>query len=143
MDIKVSADLNSTVYNDALNIRYKVFVEEQSVPEDMEIDEFESISTYFVGYIGDQPAVTARCYSADNNGWHVQRVATYKQFRKQGLAKELLLYIEDVARKKNIDYLILGAQDQAQGFYLKLGYEVVGDQYLDAGIQHHDMKKTL
>ncbi|MDO1605696.1 GNAT family N-acetyltransferase [Lactobacillus sp. YT155] len=143
MEIKNSTDLSSQVYKDALKIRYTVFVEEQAVPEDMEIDEFESISTYFVGYINDLPVVTARCYETDDNGWHVQRVATTKEYRQQGLAKELLIHIENVAQQHGYDYLILGAQDQAQGFYLKLGYQVIGDQYLDAGIEHHDMKKTL
>ncbi|GKQ43191.1 acetyltransferase [Companilactobacillus sp. RD055328] len=143
MEIKLSTDLKSPIYQDALNIRYKVFVDEQDVPENMEIDEYEDISTYFVGYIDDQPVVTARCFPTDDNGWHVQRVATYKEYRKRGLAKELLEYIEQVAKQEDYDYLILGAQDQAQGFYLKLGYQVIGDQYMDAGIEHHDMKKSL
>lgn len=109
----------------------------------MEIDEFEDISTYFVGYVEGKPAVTARCYPTDDNGWHIQRVATYQEFRKQGLAKQLLLHIEKIANQNGHDYLILGAQDQAQGFYLKLGYKVIGAQYLDAGIEHHDMKKII
>lgn len=143
MEIKTTIDLNSQVYKDDLAIRNTVFVEEQNVPVDMEIDEYENMSTYFVGYIDNKPVVTARCFSTEDNGWHVQRVATYKEYRKQGLARELLLYIEERAKEKKIDYLILGAQDQAQGFYLKLGYQVEGPQYLDAGINHHDMKKTL
>ncbi|MGR3741238.1 GNAT family N-acetyltransferase [Companilactobacillus sp. DQM5] len=143
MEIKITTDLNSQIYKDALQIRKNVFVKEQNVPEDMEIDEFESNSTYLVGYKDSIPIVTARFYNTADNGWHIQRVATVKEFRKKGLAKQLLKHIENMAQNKHINYLILGAQDQAQEFYLKLGYHVIGEQYIDAGINHHDMKKEI
>lgn len=143
MEIKTTNSLNSKIYHDNLDIRQKVFVEEQQVPKDLEIDEFEPISTYFTGYIDSIPVVVARIYPTDDNGWHIQRVATKKEYRKNGLARQLLEYIEQAAKNSNINYLILGAQDQAQGFYLKLGYKVSSNQYLDAGIKHHDMKKNI
>ncbi|MBA1393976.1 GNAT family N-acetyltransferase, partial [Lactobacillus sp. XV13L] len=126
-----------------LNIREKVFVAEQKVPQELEVDQYENKCTYYVLYRERKPVATTRFYTTEDNGWHIQRVAVLKPYRRQGYAKQLLLYIEDQAQKAHIDYLTLGAQDQAQGFYSKLGFVVQGPQFLDAGIKHHKMVKYL
>jgi len=140
--IKHTTDINSTIYTDSLNIRKTVFVKEQKVPQNLEIDNLEADCTYFNLYLDDKAVATARFYPTDDNGVHVQRVAVLKEFRNQGLASFLL---KDIFRKakKDYQYIILGAQDQAQEFYKKLGFHVVSDQYLDAGILHHDMRLDL
>ncbi len=142
-EIKYSNDINSNVYKDSLNIRETVFVNEQNVPKNLEIDNLENKCTYFALYIGNKAVATARFYSMDDNGIHIQRVAVLKEFRQQHLGSELLKFILDYARKQNVSYVILGAQDHAQEFYKKLGFEVIGEQYLEAGILHHDMKLKM
>ncbi|MFD1472782.1 GNAT family N-acetyltransferase [Companilactobacillus mishanensis] len=142
-EIRTSNDLNSTVYKDGLYIRTTVFVDEQNVPPELEIDEFEDKCTYNTLYVNGAAAATARYFPTDDNGIHVQRVAVLKKYRKKGLASELLKHIMKQAQENSYDYIILGAQDQANGFYKKLGFEVIGDQYLDAGILHHDMRIEL
>ncbi|MGU9560614.1 GNAT family N-acetyltransferase, partial [Lactiplantibacillus pentosus] len=67
--------------------------------------------------------------------WHIQRVAVKSEFRKRSLGTEVLREIENVAYSKHIQLLTLGAQDKAQNFYLKLGYQVKGAGFLDAGIK--------
>ncbi|MFD1419234.1 GNAT family N-acetyltransferase [Companilactobacillus keshanensis] len=141
-EIKYSDDLNSQIYQDDLMIRKKVFVEEQNVPSSLEVDEMENSCTYATLYVDGKPAGTARYFPTEDNGVHVQRVAVLKEFRKQGLASFLLKDIFKNAQK-DYQYIILGAQDQAQKFYKKLGLHVVSDQYLDAGILHHDMRLDL
>lgn len=142
-EIKTTTDLNSQIYRDCLNIRTKVFVEEQKVPADMEVDDYEDKCNYYTLYVDQTPAATARYYPTDDNGIHVQRVAVSKDFRKQGLASEVVNRIIKDAKSNGYSYVILGAQDQANGFYKKLGFKVVGGQYLDAGIFHHDMRKEI
>ncbi|WP_125708471.1 GNAT family N-acetyltransferase [Companilactobacillus zhongbaensis] len=142
-EIKTTTDLNSQIYRDCLNIRTKVFVEEQKVPADMEVDDYEDKCKYYTLYVDQTPAATARYYPTDDNGIHVQRVAVSKDFRKQGLASEVINRIIKDAKTNGYSYVILGAQDQANGFYKKLGFKVVGGQYLDAGILHHDMRKEI
>ncbi|UQS84365.1 GNAT family N-acetyltransferase [Bombilactobacillus thymidiniphilus] len=144
MKIIKTNNLNNRIYQDSLKIRKIVFVKEQNVPIDLEIDNNEEIYTHYVGYDNEIPVVTARSLrTSDNSGWHIQRVATLKEYRHKGLGKQLLDYIEQQAKMNNITYLELSAQDQAQPFYLKLGYEVTSKQFLDAGIKHHNMKKTI
>ena len=141
IEIKASQSLASAIYNDALEIRKEVFVQEQGVDVSLEI-EGEKGPTHYVLYYDGQAAVTARALP-ENGGWHIQRVATLKKFRGLGLASQLLTAIENDAKTAGITFLTLGAQDSAQGFYLKLGYQVVGQGFLDAGIAHHRMDKKL
>ncbi|MFC6324127.1 GNAT family N-acetyltransferase [Companilactobacillus baiquanensis] len=142
IEIKYSNNLNSNIYQDDLMIRKKVFVDEQKVPASLEVDKMEKVCIYATLYIDEQPAATARYFPTDDNGIHIQRVAVLKKYRKQGLASLLL---KDIFKqvKKDYQYIILGAQDQAQNFYKKLGFKVISDQYVDAGILHHDMRLDL
>lgn len=141
--IRHSSNLDSDIYRDSLNIRKNVFIIEQQVPESLEIDNSENKCTYFVLYLDDQPVATARFFPTDDQGIHIQRVAVLKPYRHQNLGSELISQIIYYAKKQKYNYVILGAQDHAQNFYKSLGFTVVGKQYLEVGILHHDMKLNL
>ncbi|MHA3066441.1 GNAT family N-acetyltransferase [Lacticaseibacillus saniviri] len=139
LDIKTTQDLDSQTYRDALMIRQTVFVNEQGVDPKLEIDADEAKAIYFVGYLNQQPVVTARLI----DGNHIQRVATMKAFRHQGLAKELLLAMEAPAKALGATELHLNAQLRALPFYERLGYHAFGPEFMDAGIAHRAMSKPL
>jgi predicted GNAT family N-acyltransferase len=143
MNFSWSANLNSTIYKDALSIRNKVFVDEQHVPPEMEVDEFENLATYVVGYLDSVPVVTARLLPMDQHTYKVQRVAVLKDYRGRKMGKQIMIEIERFAIENNRTSLVLGAQDQAIKFYSALGYLINSEGYLDAGISHHDMIKKL
>ena len=141
--IKHSNDTNSDIYQDSINIRTKVFVEEQNVPKNMEIDDMEDKCTYFNVYEDNQAVATARIFPTEDNGIHVQRVAVLKDYRQHHLGSQLLKFIFKYAKENNFNYVILGAQDHAQKFYKNLGFKVIGEPYQEVGIAHHDMKLDL
>lgn len=140
---KWTRDLESKIYQDALDIRYDVFVKEQGVPVDLEIDDLEDKTEHVVLYRKDDPIATARIYLLDDDVYKVQRVATLKDFRGQGYGKVLMQEIElkiaDQAGKK----ITLGGQNTALAFYEKLGYKIEGNEFMDAGIPHHTMVKKI
>ena len=144
MNLKIKEGFGTAAncYQDALKIRRLVFVNEQHVPLELEIDH-ENAANYFVGYLGQIPVATARVTVQRDGAWHIQRVAVLKEYRQQGFASQILRALERAARKRQVSYLTLGAQDHAQDFYLKLGYQVIGAGFLDAGIKHHRMDKKL
>lgn len=142
MEIKSSNSLESSVYKDALALRKEVFIMEQGVSLELEVAG-EKGPLYFTGYLDELPVATARTFEEEPGVWHIQRVAVKKEHRGQGLASELLNGIEVSARDHKINTLTLGAQDQAQAFYKKLGYQVVGEGFMEAGIAHHRMDKSL
>ncbi|WP_456275012.1 GNAT family N-acetyltransferase [Bacillus sp. AK031] len=127
---------------DALLVRKEVFVNEQNVPLEEEIDEYENSSEHFVLYDGDKPAGAGRFRLKDGEG-KVERICVLADYRGKGAGKLIMHYIEDHAKSKEIPALNLNAQTHAIPFYENLGYSITSDEFLDAGIPHKSMKKIL
>ena len=143
MEVKSTTDLDSQVHHDSVQIRTHVFVEEQHVPANLEVDADEGKATYFVVYDAGLPVATARILP-EGTGSHVQRVAVEKAYRKHGLGKMVLNAIIAYAREQNVAFLKLGAQLQAIGFYKTLGFQLTDQpEFLDAGIRHREMQLQL
>ncbi|WP_066187143.1 MULTISPECIES: GNAT family N-acetyltransferase [Gracilibacillus] len=133
---------NEKVLADGYKVRFEVFVDEQQVPKDLEIDEWEEAATHFVGYRNNQPIAASRMRFVDQYA-KMERICVVKAHRNQGLGKELLLFMEDVAKKQQYTKAKLNGQIQAVDFYQHLGYHIVSDEFLDAGIPHVTMVKQL
>ncbi|MFD1429437.1 GNAT family N-acetyltransferase [Lacticaseibacillus mingshuiensis] len=143
MTIEVTKDLTSTTYQDALAIRTTVFVEEQNVPADLEVDSEEARAIYFVAYDQGLALGTARLLK-EGYGYHVQRVAVLKAYRHHGIGAQLLDAIVDYAQAHDAGELRLGAQLTAVGFYKGLGFHLTEKpEFLDAGIRHREMALNL
>lgn len=141
--MKWTNNLESSIYQYALAIRYKVFVDEQKVPADLEIDEFENSSLHLVVYDVNKPIATARIYALTDDTYKVQRVAVLKEYRTRGIGKKLMEEIERKAKILQAIKLTLGSQNTAIPFYEKLGYTISSAEFMDAGIPHHSMTKIL
>ncbi len=131
---------------DALSVRRLVFIEEQEVPEDLEIDEHDEANSgtiHFVAYAGETPVGASRLRPYAPGVGKVERVAVSKTERGTGLGRQIMLEMEDAARKQNFETLKLNAQTHAKRFYEKLGYEPHGDVFDEAGIEHIAMVKSL
>lgn len=129
-------------------LRTEVFVNEQNVPIELELDEKDNSEyTIHVGYFKDDKLIgVARLIDMDKEVIHIGRVAIDKNHRGEGIGHKLILGCEDIAKNSlNKDFTIeLSAQVYAENFYKKLGYNRVNDNiYIDAGIEHIDMKKTI
>lgn len=130
-------------FQDALYVRKKVFVEEQNVSEEEEIDQYENDSKHFVLYNNDhQPVGAGRFRILDGYG-KVERICVMKEARKGGSGKLIMQSIEQYAADQGLAKLKLNAQTHAIPFYEKLGYEAVSEEFLDAGIPHRTMVKKI
>lgn len=127
---------------DAYAIRKKVFVEEQHVPLEIEIDDHENDSSHFVLYDENKPVGAGRFRILDGKG-KVERICILPSYRGKGAGLKVMKKIEEFARDLYIKELVLNAQTSAIPFYTKQGYEVVSEEFLDAGIPHRTMKKTI
>ncbi|PJN86824.1 GNAT family N-acetyltransferase [Bacillus sp. mrc49] len=134
---------NSQEREKAYMIRRQVFVQEQNVPIEEEIDQYEDVSTHFVLYNEqEQPVGAGRLRDIDNIG-KVQRICVLATGRKNGAGAMIMNAIEEYAIQQGMHQLKLDAQVHAIPFYSKLGYEIVSDEFMDAGIPHKTMIKTL
>ncbi|HZG17595.1 MAG TPA: GNAT family N-acetyltransferase [Candidatus Bathyarchaeia archaeon] len=132
--------------NDALAVRRIVFIEEQEVPEDLEIDEHDMLSSptiHFVAYHGDKPVGASRLRTYQPGVGKIERVAVLASTRGTGLGRAIMDFMEETARANGYAKVKLNAQCHAQGFYEKLGYVPYGDVFDDAGIPHIAMEKTF
>lgn len=143
MEILWTKDTMNEIYLDAVKIRSKVFIEEQGVSLEEEIDKFEAYCVHFVGYLDQKPVATVRLLPLENGVMKLQRMAVVKDYRKQGLGAQIVRTAEKFAREQGYNSIILGAQLTAEAFYASLDYKAYGDIFLDAGIDHIHMKKVF
>lgn len=129
-----------------LSIREAVFVHEQKVPIEEEVDEHDPIATHFLVYSDQQQAIaTARLmYSSNDDIVKIGRMAVLKSFRNQGVGSQLMEYITSWAKiNTRVSRLTLSAQVKAIHFYRALGFNSTGEVFMDAGIKHKMMTKYL
>ena len=129
-------------------LRIKVFVKEQNVPIELELDDKDhSDNTVHIGYFHDDRLIgVARLIDMDKDIIHIGRVVIDKDYRGKGIGRKLIVGCETTAKNilKREVTVELSAQIQAEKFYESLGYNRVNDKiYLDAGIEHVDMRKVI
>ena len=128
---------------DAYYVRMKVFVEEQHVPAEEEIDQFEDAATHFILYDELQrPAGAGRLRILDKIG-KVERICVMPDSRSKGAGTIIMNALEEYGAKQDIHTFKLNAQIQALPFYEKRGYRIVSEEFLDAGIPHKTMIKDM
>ena len=136
-DIVISIVSWSDRQSDLTSIRRAVFVEEQNVPESIELDGKDSVCYHVLASDGHgRPIGTARMAQDGKIG----RMAVLREYRRQGVGRRMLQAIMDVGRSKGITDFHLSAQIGAVGFYEKMGFEPFGEPFEEAGIKHVHMR---
>jgi len=126
-----------------LDIRFLVFVEEQKVPLELEVDEYDEVAMHVLGLADGLPAATLRLRFVEDK-IKIERFAVLKDYRSQGVGAammvETLKLIEGLKERMQITKAVLSAQEAVIPFYQKFGFSVCSDTYMDANIPHKDME---
>ncbi len=124
----------------AAPIRFAVFVEEQGVPREIELDEHDAACVHALAFddLG-RPVGTGRLLPDG----HIGRMAVLKEWRGRGVGDAILERLTEAARKRGDREVALSAQVHALAFYRARGFREEGDEYLEAGIRHRAMRMTL
>jgi predicted GNAT family N-acyltransferase len=141
MNIKVVE--NQKELEDAFSVRKIVFVKEQNVPIEEEIDQYENEATHFVMYSDSSSPIAAGRFRVVEGYGKVERICVVKEARKTGAGRLMMNAIENFAKDQGLHKLKLNAQTQAIPFYAGLGYSIVSEEFLDAGIPHKTMVKQI
>lgn len=143
MAIRTEQITNEQQYEQALEIRMVVFVQEQNVPPEIEVDEYENESIHVLAYDEAGRAVaTGRIRAYAGGAGKMERIAVKKEGRGQGYGAAVMHKLEEIGREQGFTKFILEAQTHAEPFYEKLGYQNISDEpFLDAGIWHVRMVK--
>jgi predicted GNAT family N-acyltransferase len=118
-------------------VRFAVFVEEQRVPMEIELDEFDPVSVHALALAADGTVLGTGRLLPDG---HIGRVAVLRQARGAGVGSALLTALMDAARARGDREVVLSAQTHAMPFYARFDFVAEGEDYDDAGIPHRQMR---
>ena len=125
--------------SDARRIRFAVFVEEQGVPVELEMDDIDARCLHALAFAENQAIGTGRLLPDG----HIGRMAVMKAWRRRGVGSAILRRLVDAARQRGEREVLLSAQVNVLGFYRAHGFAPYGDVYQEAGIPHQAMRLTL
>ncbi len=121
-------------------IRGIVFLEEQNVPYEIEMDEFEYNSIHFLVEIDDEPIGAGRLRFIGEYA-KLERIAIRKSWRGKGYGHQLVEIMLTEARKKGFSKFKMHAQAYLKNYYEQHGFKVHGDLFKEADIEHYLMIK--
>jgi predicted GNAT family N-acyltransferase len=125
---------------EASRIRFQVFVQEQGVPREIELDEQDPLSIHALAFDERGVAVGTGRLLPDA---HIGRMAVLEASRRHGVGTALLNRLLAAARERGDRHVLLSAQVHAVDFYRRHGFEAVGEIYEEAGIPHQAMRRFI
>lgn len=131
--------LNDENINLAFNIREEVFIKEQNINRELEIDGTDKYAKNMILVENNKPIGTSRLIVIDNK-LYIGRVAVLKQYRKKGYATHMINFLLKEAKNMGFNEIFLNAQTYTKNFYEKFGFKAFGKEFLEANIPHISMK---
>lgn len=127
----------------AIAVRFRVFVDEQSIAPEEELDEADATATHAIAIREGKVVGTGRLVWGEDGNALIGRMAVDVQWRRKGVGGEILKFLEDSARKQGLTRSVLHAQEYVKSFYAAHGYQQHGDTFLEVDIPHVEMRKDL
>jgi len=122
----------------AFGIRMRVFVSEQGVPRDIELDDDDQHAIHFLATCSGRAVGTARLVMHGKKA-KIGRMAVLKKYRRKGIGAALLKRGIAAAKSRGARKIFLHAQVPVIEFYEKMGFRCVGPVFDEAGIAHRQM----
>ena len=123
----------------ATPIRFEVFVEEQRVPAELEMDAIDANCLHALAFTGGKAVGTGRLLPDG----HIGRMAVLREWRGRSVGSSILAALIEAARRRGDLEVVLAAQVRAVPFYIAHGFAEEGPVYEEAGIPHQDMRRVL
>ncbi|MGV7206431.1 GNAT family N-acetyltransferase [Oxalobacteraceae bacterium A2-2] len=130
----------ATLGEDAKTIRFEVFVEEQKVPAEIELDAMDAYCLHAVAYDANGVPVGTGRLLPDG---HIGRMAVRQSARGSGVGSALLQALMAQARQRGDREVALSAQTHAAPFYQRHGFATEGEEFYEAGLPHVNMLRPL
>jgi len=127
----------------AMGVRFRVFVAEQAVPAEEELDDADAKASHAIALYQGQVVGTGRLIQQDDGDAQIGRMAVDQTWRRRGIGDQILRFLEEEARAQGLRRCVLHAQQYVKGFYAARGYQEQGDTFLEVNIPHIEMRKEL
>jgi ribosomal protein S18 acetylase RimI-like enzyme len=129
-------------YEESRRVRGKVLREPLGMGSVVEIFPFEAESWHFLAIV-DKRVVGCALFHPRGQEGRLFQMAVLAEFQGQGIGRALVTFLEDTARRRNLETVFLHSRDYAVPFYRRCGYGLVGDPFMEIGIPHQGMAKPL
>ncbi len=136
--MQIKRILSTTDFEKAFAIRVRVFVKEQGVPAEIELDSEDRQAVHLLASSGKKAVGTARVVFRRGSA-KIGRMAVLKSYRRIGVGKKLLTRAISTAKRRAVRKIYLHAQVSVINFYAKMGFRCVGPVFDEAGIPHRKM----
>ena len=127
----------------AIAVRMRVFVVEQEIPAEEELDQADATASHVIARYQGQVIGTGRLVLGEDLTARIGRMAVDQPWRRQGVGGLILQYLETEARVQGMLRAALHAQEYVKDFYAAHGYREHGDVFLEVDIPHIEMRKEL
>ncbi len=127
----------------AVAVRFRVFVSEQSIPPEEELDEADATATHSIALHGGRVVGAGRLVLREDGYAQIGRMAVDKEWRRRGVGSLILGFLEESARAQGRTQSLLHAQEYVKSFYAAHGYREHGEVFLEVEIPHLEMRKQL
>jgi len=128
---------------EALKVRKKVFIEEQGISEDIELDGHDSEALHIVVKYGERIIGTARVLFLAPDVAKIERMAILEAFRRKGIGSKIISFLNTELKNRQISKIVLHAQYSSVAFYKSCGFVESGVPFDEADIRHLRMEKEL
>ena len=128
---------------EALQVRRRVFVEEQGISEDLELDGYDSEALHIVVKYGERVIGTARVLFPASGIAKIERMAILRPYRWKGIGSRIVSFLNEELKNRQISKVIVHAQYPVVGFYKSCGFVKSGLPFYEAGISHLRMEIEL
>ncbi|HUX48892.1 MAG TPA: GNAT family N-acetyltransferase [Dehalococcoidia bacterium] len=128
---------------EAFEVRRQVFVREQNISEDLVFDGHDREALHMVVKDGERVIGSARVQCLTDNQAKLERMAILERYRRKGIGKEMLLFLDTVWKDKQMQQVIIHAQLEVVPFYKLCGFDELGLPFREAGIKHIKMRKQV
>jgi predicted GNAT family N-acyltransferase len=125
---------------DAMSVREAVFVVEQGVPPEIELDEWDPQCDHALALEPGGRAVGTGRLLPDG---HIGRMAVLRDWRGRGVGGAIVAALVERAAARGMTRLVLNAQTHAAPFYARYGFVAFGDEFMEADIPHVAMARDL
>ncbi len=145
-EVKVKLVETERELEGAINVRMRVFVAEQQIPAEVELDEADATATHAIALHEGQTVGTGRMLVSEEDSegtCRIGRMAVDREWRRHGVGGQILEFLEDRARLQGFTNCLLHAQEYAKAFYAAHGYQERGEMFLEVDIPHVEMVKRL
>ena len=123
-----------------MDVRHRVFVEEQGFSPHIEVDEYDQMAVYALATDESGAGIAAGRLILKDDHFTIGRICVLKEHRGQGFGDFIVRMLLHRALSLGVPAIYLSSQMQTVDFYLKYGFQPIGEVYLEAGVAHQAMR---